>query len=224
MEKPMSIKTINERINKEICHVTIDKLKDNSLLDTYKECKSVKNQIKKLEAILDKNNITLDVKNNIISSYLLELIPPGTKGVIRGNKFNKIIKDEIIKIFIDNKIDEDKYELKFETICEKYNTTEIPDWYILEKESNKVLIGMNQLDLWGGGQQVNRGSKYLKDNKHNTKNSKLLCVVCNHIEIKGKNKVYELFNMGFSNNTICYVKNLENIILNYFGINKNIIL
>ena len=25
---------------------------------------------------------------------------------------------------------------------------------------------MNQLDLWGGGQQINRGSKYLINNKN----------------------------------------------------------
>ena len=52
---------------------------------------------------------------------------------------------------------------------------------------------MNQLDLWGGGQQLNRGSKYLIDNKHNTENSKLLCVVCNPIELKSnKNEVKNL--------------------------------
>ena len=27
---------------------------------------------------------------------------------------------------------------------------------------------MNQLDLWSGGQQINRGFKYLIDNKNNT--------------------------------------------------------
>ena len=45
---------------------------------------------------------------------------------------------------------------------------------------------MNQLDLWGGGQQLNRGSKYIENNKHNNENSKLLCVVCNQITFKSK--------------------------------------
>ena len=36
-------------------------------------------------------------KDLIIDDYLLELIPPGTKGVIRGNKFNKIVKETIDK-------------------------------------------------------------------------------------------------------------------------------
>ena len=42
---------------------------------------------------------------------------------------------------------------------------------------------MNQLSLWGGGQQSNRGTKYLVNNKLNTEKSKLLCVVCNEIKL-----------------------------------------
>ena len=77
---------------------------------------------------------------------------------------------------------------------------------------------MNQLDLWGGGQQLNRGSKYIENNKHNNENSKLLCVVCNEIQFKSKkNKAYKLFEMGFKNNTLCYLNNLKNIITAYFS-------
>ena len=91
--------------------------------------------------------------------------------------------------------------------------------YILEKESNKIIIGMNQLDLWNGGQQSNRGSKYLIDNKYNTKTSKLLCVVCNKIQFKSnKNKAYKLFEVGFENNTLCYLNNLQSIIYSYFNL------
>lgn len=55
---------------------------------------------------------------------------------------------------------------------------------------------MIKLDLWGGGQQLNRGSKYLINNNINSENSKLLCVVCN------KNKALKLFEIGFTNNNI----------------------
>jgi hypothetical protein len=88
---------------------------------------------------------------------------------------------------------------------------------ILHKETNKILIGMNQLDLWGGGHQTNRGSKYLLDNTLNTENCRILCVVCNQIQFKSKkNKTYKLFEVGFENNTLCYLKNLQNIIYLYF--------
>jgi hypothetical protein len=204
---------INNRIKEEICYKTLEELNDNKLMDEYVNCVSVKKEIIKLSDILDKF-IDEETREKIIKEYLLELIPAGTKGVIRGNKFNKIIKQFII----DLKLDEERFEICFEKNCNGYNTTEKPDWYILEKSTNKIIIGMNQLDLWGGGQQNNRGSKYLINNKNNTENSKLLCVVCNEIKFKSKNnKAYQLFEIGFKNNTLCYLNNLKNIIISYFN-------
>ena len=101
------------------------------------------------------------------------------------------------------------------------NTPEKPDWYIKELSTNKIIIGMNQLDLWKGGQQMNRGSKYLIENKLNTTNTKLLCVVCNNVVIKNYNKIYKLFDIGFTNNTLCFLNNLENIIHSFFKISLN---
>lgn len=203
---------INSRIKKEICYKTIEELKDENLINEYIKCNSVKNKIKKLEYILDKY-IDKEIKETIINEYLLELIPAGTKGVIRGNKFNEIIKQFIIKLDLDK----ERFEISFEKKCKSHLTSEIPDWYILEKLSNKIIIGMNQLDLWSGGQQINRGSKYIENNIHNNTNSKLLCVVCNDINFKSKNnKSFKLFEIGFKNNTLCYLNNLENIIKSYF--------
>ena len=45
---------INERIKKEICYETLDELTDLKLINEYKKCKSVKNEIKKLNNILEK--------------------------------------------------------------------------------------------------------------------------------------------------------------------------
>ena len=134
----------------------------------------IEKEIKKLSDILEKYVDDL-IKQKIIEEYLLQLIPAGTKGVIRGNKFNDMVKKVIIGLSLDLEI----FEIHFEKKCPFYITAEIPDWYIIEKSTNRVIIGMNQLDLWGGGQQINRGSKYIDNNIHNTKNSKLLCVVCN---------------------------------------------
>jgi hypothetical protein len=204
---------INARIKQEICYKTLDELTDEKLLSDYKECNSVKNEINKLGNIIGKY-VDEDVKQKIIQEYLLHLIPAGTKGVIRGNKFNNIVKSYITKLELDS----DRFEICFEKKCVNHFTTEIPDWYILEKSSNKIIIGMNQLDLWQGGQQINRGSKYIENNKHNNDNSKLLCVVCNEIQFKSiKNKAYKLFETGFTNNTLCYLNNLQNIITMYFN-------
>jgi len=210
----LDIEDINKRIKNEICYKTLDELTDAQLINQYKMCKSVQNAIKILRDVLEKNNIGDDKKEKIIDDYLLQLIPAGTKGVIRGNKFNDIVKKHITTLELDAK----RYEICFETKCEGHLTSEIPDWYILEKSTNKIIIGMNQLDLWGGGHQINRGSKYLQGNKHNNEISKLLCVVCNEIQFKGKkNKVYKLFEIGFENNTLCYLNNIQSIINSYFN-------
>ena len=208
----LSMDEINARINEEICHATLEELTDQKLLCEYKECNSVKNQIQKLGDVLEKY-LDEETKQKIIQDYLLELIPAGTKGVIRGNKFNHVVKQCITKL----QLDPTRFEICFEKNCNNHFTSEIPDWYILEKSTNKIIIGMNQLDLWGGGQQLNRGSKYIENNKHNNENSKLLCVVCNAIQFKSqKNKAYKLFEIGFKNNTLCYLKNIPKIIQLFF--------
>lgn len=209
----LCMKDINVRIKQEICYKTLEELTDIKLLCEYKNCKSVKNEIKKLEDVLEKY-IDKETKQKIIQEYLLQLIPAGTKGVIRGNKFNIIVKQYITKL----ELDANRFKIGFEKNA-NIITTEIPDWYIMEKSTSKIIIGMNQLDLWGGGQQLNRGSKYIENNKHNNENGKLLCVVCNEIQFKSKkNKAYKIFETGFTNNTLCYINNLQNIITSYFNI------
>jgi hypothetical protein len=135
----INTKSINARIEQEVCNDTINKLKDTYLLDEYKKCKSVQNKIKKLELILEKNNINSTTKNSIINEYILDLIPAGTKGVIRGNKFNSIVQNTINNLELNN----DRFEIAFEKQCKTCITTEKPDWYILEKSTGKVIIGMN---------------------------------------------------------------------------------
>lgn len=207
---------INERIRKEICKETLIALSDNNLLPEYKACKSVQSEIQILNGILDECGVEEEKKQNVLEKYVLKLIPPGTKGVIRGNHFNRIIKNKIEQM---KELDFTRFDVCFEQKCEEHITTEIPDFTIREKATNKIIIGMNQLDLWGGGQQLNRGSKYIDNNKHNNENSKLLCVVCNDIQFKSeKNKAYKLFKTGFDNNTLCYLNNLEHIIKAYFAI------
>jgi hypothetical protein len=208
----LSINNINDRIKNEICYKTINELKDEKLLDDYKKCKSVKNEILKLKNILEKYNIK--EKDMIINDYLLQLVPAGTKGVIRGNKFNNIVKDTIISIGLDK----NRFEIEFEKQYNNCMSDEIPDWYVLEKSTCKIIIGMNQISIFGGGQQLNRGYKYLVDNKLNTDKSKLLCVICNEINfINNKNKIYKLFEIGYSNDTLCYITGIKNIINNFFN-------
>jgi hypothetical protein len=212
-ELALSMEDINARIKQEICYETLEELTDAKLMREYTDCNSVKNEITKLEDVLAKYTDE-ETTQKIIQEYLLQLIPAGTKGVIRGNKFNNIVKQFITKLALDA----ERFEICFEKKCEGHFTSEIPDWYVLEKSTNKIIIGMNQLDLTSGGHQINRGYKYLIDNKHNNENSKLLCVICNEMQFKSKkNKAYKLFETGFACNTLCYLNNLHNIINSYFN-------
>lgn len=209
----MLIQNINLRIEKEFCSNTFETLNDNYLLNEYKKCKSVDIKIEKLSNVLINNNINLNTRNRIIEEYILELIPPGTKAVIRGNKFNKIIKEHILNLGLDK----ERFEISFEKKINHLEMPEIPDWYIFEKNTLKTIIGMNQIDLWGGGQQLNRGFKYIENNKYNTETSKLLCVVCDKVKISSeKNKKYKLFKMGYENDTLCYINGIKTIISKFF--------
>ena len=215
MLQNIMLQNLNERISSEFCAETVQKLTDVSLLSEYQECKSVKNSVAKLSTILEKHaDISVEMRDAILKEYLVEMIPPGTKGVIRGNKFNKIVQEKILGLSLPADI----YEVAFEKNCATAPTSEIPDWYITDKIQNKTLIGMNQLDLWGGGAQINRAGKYImKDPFEGRDDVKLVCVVCNYIVLKSeKNKAFHIFERGFERNTICYLNNLEKIVKDFF--------
>jgi hypothetical protein len=91
IEPKLSIEDINARIKQEVCYGTLEELTDTKLMCEYKDCKSVKNEI--LGKYIDE-----ETKQKIIQDYLLQLIPAGTKGVIRGNKFNQIVNQFITKL------------------------------------------------------------------------------------------------------------------------------
>ena len=206
---------INNRINNEVCYKTINSLKDKNLLKEYLKTKSVKIKINNLKKLLIKYKINKNKRKLIINDYIYELIPPGTKSYIRGNKFNNIVKENIQKINLDN----NRFEVCFEKQFNSNIISEIPDWYIFDKLNNKLLLGMNQLDFFKGGHQINRGSKYLINNIHNNNKSKLLCVIANKIQLKSiNNKIFTLFKIGYNNNTLCYLNNINNIIKDYFNL------
>lgn len=216
----MNIKYINDRIQSELCNESIDQISDKSLMPVYSESDSVKRKIEEFKMLLKKyDELLLEHPPEIAQTILLnvcriQIIPAGTKGVIRGNRFNQLVKKKICSFGLDL----NRFDIQFEMGCVSHPTSEIPDWYILEKETMRVIIGMNQLSLWGGGQQSNRGSKYIVNSEHNTQNSKLVCVVCTNIQFKSPNsKEYKLFEIGFQNNTICYLTNLQNIITSYYA-------
>jgi hypothetical protein len=78
IEPELSMEDINARIKQEVCYETLEELTDAKLMCKYKDCNSVKNEIKKLSDVLGKY-IDEETKQKIIQEYLLQLIPAGTK-------------------------------------------------------------------------------------------------------------------------------------------------
>lgn len=174
----------------------------------------LENHLKAID--VPENTINKIVKDkNVLKDFCVQ---PGTKGAIRGYEFNMIVKKRLEQItkFIPNNSD---FVLVFE---QKINnlTKEIPDWYIQQRSTKKMIIGMNQIDLWSGGQQTNRGSKYiLNENYHNNNDVKFLSVVCKHIQVDNENsKVYTLLLKGLQCGRITYLNGLKDTIYDYFGI------
>lgn len=206
----MNRESVQQRIDEEVCNNTIQKLQDENLMSVYIKCASVKNKVKELTDILNKYKIPEHKINSITNAYLTKIIPPGTKSVIRGNMFNKIVKSKIESMNLPS-----EFDIKFESKSSVCETEEIPDWYILDKSTQRIMIGMNQLSIFGGGHQYNRGSKYLSFD--NDENKKLVCVICNKVDIKNTlGKTFKMYQKGFESNTLCYLGGLQRIINLFF--------
>ena len=209
---------INEQYSQEIA----DELSDEYLYKLYMNSNSTIGKEKKvslyIEELFNNYKILSDKefelnKIETIKKITSIMIEPGTKGAIRGNKFNKIVKEKILSL--KNKYS-DIIDVTFETSIKNDDSKERPDFVIFNRLNNKFIIGMNQVDLWNGGQQINRASNYLDNNKNN-ENKKFLCVIANKYECKSiKSKSFKLMKFGFENNRICYVKNIEKIMLDFF--------
>lgn len=219
---PLTVCDLNVRINNMYCKRTEAQLSDLKLMKKYINAPSVQRKIGTLQQHL----LAIDVPESTVSKIVNNqnvlrdfCVQPGTKGAIRGYQFNMIIKRRLEQIYkyLPNKKD---YTLVFEQKYQKALTSEIPDWYILQKSTGRVIIGMNQIDLWSGGQQTNRGAKYiLNETFHSNTNVKFLSVVCNHVQLENdSSKTYQLLLRGIQCNRLVYINGLRNLIYDYFGI------
>lgn len=207
---------INQIIQNQYCE--FNELTDDFIFKKCIKTDKFKEHLEMFREIF--SNYIDDKKINLIlndTDFCKKIIQPGLKGVVKGLEFNNIVKEHINNLNLSN-----NYEIEFEKEHCKYKVGEIPDFYIYNKNTDKIIIGMNQLDLWEGGQQSNRGDKYIINCKYNSDNIKFLGVVYNNCKLsKNKNtKKYKLFNKGFTDKTLCYVNGLNEIILNFFQIQE----
>lgn len=193
-----------------------DLLSDENLWSMYEKQPSVCKRVEKtrhdlLSAGFDMEQVSLILK--VISPLL---VPPGTKGVVRGNAFNQIVKENLNQSFPT-----DNYKLSFETKHTFHQTTETPDFIVYNIINGRSVIGFNQRDMWGGGAQINRASKYIDSEEfHSTPdNVKILSVVCSNLSgCNGKKR--GIYDRGISTQRMCYIGKVAEIIHKFLDIEK----
>ena len=202
---------------------TYDILEDDMMMSYYKEAPSVKKTIQSLYEVFTKHNINRNQAKSIIRHMLPMVIPPGTKSKLKGDILNNIVKRNLNKIY--RSLDKSRYILRYEQKCP--GLQEIPDWYLEDKVNHRILVGYNQMDLWTGGHQVNRGGKYILDRTFHKrlarKNIRLVCVVCKKaplVDMKRRkvSKVQQILRTGILNDLLFYPDNVKSIIEDFCSI------
>ena len=118
----------------------------------------------------------------------------------------------MIHDLLKEKFGDKKFKIAVQKKHLVYNTDEIPNQYIENKENDKVVIGMNQIDLWSGGHQTNRGLKYVNFSFDNVK-CKFLSIICAKTNVSNTNtKKFKILSMGFEKKNLCYPKEMCNVI------------
>lgn len=194
----------------------LPELNDDMLIADYCKSKSVIRRLHLLKNILLEAGISHVKSHEICKKLLLEcLIPAGTKSNVRGGKFNHIIAKELA-------LNLKKLKMKDYALCvEKKHAMfpEIPDWII--QKGRKTLVGFNQISLFGGGHQLNRGYKYIMDDKmhadHKRLNVKMVCIV-KEIPINKGGKSHSILMKGIKTQRIFCVGGLNKLIKDYFNV------
>ncbi len=195
-------------------------ISDAVLFNQYKDSKSVKSKIKLLESLFRNAKIRKCVASRLIDKIVPLIIPAGTKAKIKGDSFNSLITRDIHNIVKRMR----RKTLKVEIEKPNVLVHEIPDWSIYDSKTGKRMIGYNQMDLWMGGAQVNRASKYVLDDCFHrrllNKNARLCCVVYKkfpEIHKCGKFcKKRRIISYGRSKQRIIHRDQLDSIIKSFF--------
>lgn len=207
------------KITKRIAKEYSELFSESELQELYLQTRSVRERITTFQDVSRRWGLTEEQIDGMTSEFLKKdyFIPAGTKGKVRGDLFNLKVKHHLLCLPLPMHLD-----VFFEKTPADVDVNERPDWYIRDQNTGKILIGMNQMDLWSGGHQTNRASKYIKEQR-NTESVKLLCVVYNKPKLKNEdNKMFHLLEIGFRENRLCYVGGLYRQITHFFEINNTL--
>lgn len=176
---------------------------------------SIKSKCDQVQRILKNCRLRKNVQDRILKKLIPFIIPQGTKGNVRGNTLNEMVKERLLAI---TKRKKNKHiKVAFETIPKELKGIihERPDWIVEGRDS--MVVGYTQVDLWGGGQQINRAAKYvLNDALHKRlgkMNVKLVCLVSKKPTLSTKKcKTQMVIKKGLKTGRIILPKSLVNVV------------
>lgn len=213
---------ISEKINAQYDKYITQRVSDTMLMSKYHACPSCKKVMNIFEETARDIGVSGRQKRLMEKRLLPLLIPLGVKASVRGAVLNKYIQSKISNIqkattFIKSAI--------FEPRNVAYpHISEIPDW-VVETTTGKLVIGFNQLDLWNGGAQINRGSKYIMDETLHRRLGKhgmfIVCVVARRYVFSKQEKRTKADNIVFTGslkNRLVWPKGLKAVLEKMNGI------
>jgi hypothetical protein len=204
----MTLSQLNESIEEQYDKYFASILKDIHLDERFKNAKSTQANTKFIGGICE--DLKLDQRQSRYLHRVLErrLLSSGMKASVRGNKMNEYVKKVLMKLVAVAGKGRLYFERKHPLVPEIH---EIPDW-TLEVDGH-IYIGFNQLDLWNGGAQVNRASKYIMDDdlhrRLNKRNVYIICLVARKIQFKAYNKVAKIIEHGIKRQRLFWLKGLK---------------
>lgn len=203
----------------------LDSLSDENLMAEFLASPSVEKLHIKVQTIIHKKFRIKKAMSERITKTLVPLfIPQGTKASVRGKRLNADVSTSLRRSFQRSAKHRNMLELKFEYMpveC-KGVLHDRPDWILRNLKTGTLIIGYNQIALWGGGQQLNRGAKYVLDETLHTrlkkKNVHVLSVVHEqppsrkHISTHQPTKTEQIACIGVAKKRLCHVRDMKNIL------------
>lgn len=199
---------------------TEDKFTDLQLMSSYMTSPSMKNgALKKLEEVKEELELDDRQERMFMKKMLPIVIPPGVKANIRGQVFNKYIKNILCSLV------REKRSVKVEFEKKVGEMSEIADW-VMTVEGGARIIGYNQLDIWNGGAQINRAAKYILDEglhrRLQKKNVYIVCIVARKLVLKGgDSKLARIIDVGLRRNILMWPRGLKRYLSQTLTLNRN---
>lgn len=184
-------------------------LTEKRLRSYYLRSPAVKTKMQKLHSILRMNKVSKANADRIVMSFVDDIIPAGAKASIRGNALNRMVATKL------KTLSKARFVVKIEHCppALKGILQERPDWVVEDRVAKHTFVGYTQTSLLGGGQQLNRASKYiLNEDLHKRLKQKHASIVCLVVEkpaiSKAKTKSFNIVHKGISSRRVVLPRGL----------------